>query len=658
MIGISTKISPDGKLAIVLISLCLLVINLRAQNTDRLIDIRYRLSNLSFDLPGLGQKIEMNVSGVAIADFMRGLAQSYKLNINIAPDVKQTMTNHFSGVTVQEVLSFLAQQYNLDYDFIGTILNVRNYRDPRLDLPPPPKELNITYNNTERKITLDLQNDTLLQVAKKITGLSGVNVVVLPNAFNKQITVFIKDMPVGNAIEQMCWSNRLKFNKTDEQTYMLDSLAEDEEYVTKNPGRTNPNYTIARTISKDNNSNAPGRLSVDAEQIGNERLLHISAVNTPLKDLVKNISEQAGIPYFIYAELKGNITAEARNLTYAQALNKILLGTPYSFSKENEVYMIGERNFDGIKSQRLVQLYHRSVDSLGHFLPDDLKKEVTLKEFSELNAFLITGSEPQMNKIEALVKQIDRKVPMITIEVIIMDVSKGRSTQAGVKAGIHMPGDSIPTGGTLLNGLNFTLSSGSINRFINQIGLNNVFNLGRVTPDFYVTLQAMEQLDHVEARQTPKLSTLNGHPATLSIGSTRYYAVSTQNTVGALTPSVIETQQFYPVEANLYLSIKPFVSADEDVTLNMEMDITNFTAETDIKTPPPTSTSKFNSTIRVKNDEMVLLGGIERMEKGESASGIPFLSRIPVLKWLFSSRTNRNTKVVSIVFIRPTIIYN
>ena len=658
MMGDSAKVLPKVKLTIVLVLFCLSVVSLCAQNTDRLADIRFRLNNLSQDLPGLGQKIEMNVSGVDIADFMRGLAQSYKLNINIAPDVKQTMTNHFSGVTVQEVLSFLAQQYNLDYDFIGTILNVRNYRDPQLDLPPSPKELNITYNNSERKITLDLQKDTLLQVAKKITGLSGVNVVVLPNAFNKQITVFIKDMPVDNAIEQMCWSNRLKFNKTDEQTYVLESLADDEEFVTKNSSRANPNYTIARTIPKDNNNNALGRLSVDAEQVGNERLLNISAVNTPLKDLVKNISEQAGIPYFIYAELKGNITAEASNLTYAQALNKILLGTPYSFSKENEVYMIGERNFDGIKSQRLVQLHHRSVDSLGHFLPDDLKKELTLKEFSELNAFLVTGSEPQINKIEALVRQIDRKVPMVTIEVIIMDVTKGRSTQAGIKAGVSTPGDSIPIGGTLLNGLNFTLSSRSINRFIDQVGLNNIFNLGHVTPDFYVTLQAMEQLDNVEARQTPKLSTLNGHPATLSIGSTRYYAVSTQNTVGSLTPSVIETQQFYPVEANLYLSIKPFVSADEDVTLNMEMDITNFTAETDIKTPPPTSTSKFNSTIRVKNDDMVLLGGIERTEKGESASGIPFLSRIPVLKWLFSSRTNRNTKVVSIVFIRPTIIYN
>ncbi|MCH5718219.1 hypothetical protein [Niabella hibiscisoli] len=377
MTALTTKTLWKKTLTLVLLLSCLLIVEVQGQNTDRLTNIRYRLTNLAFDLPGLNQKIEMNVANVSIADFMRGLAQSYKLNINIAPDVKQTMTNHFSGVTVQEVLLFLAQQYNLDYDFLGVIINIRNWRDPRLDLPPPVKELKVTYNGAEKKITLDLQNDTLLQVAKKITQLSDVNVVVLPNAFNKPITAFIKDMPVGSAIEQMSWSNRLKFNKTDERTYVLESLADDEEIVTKNAGRLNPNYTIARTSNSKagaGDKGAPGRLSVDAEQVGNEKLLNISAVNTPLKDLVRNISEQAGVAYFVYAELNGNVTAEARNLTYAQALQKVLLGTPYSFAKESEVYMIGERSFEGIKSQRLVQLHHRSVDSLSYFLPDDLKK--------------------------------------------------------------------------------------------------------------------------------------------------------------------------------------------------------------------------------------------------------------------------------------------
>ncbi|MBO9620534.1 MAG: hypothetical protein J7539_16035 [Niabella sp.] len=624
--------------------------------TDRMNAVRSYLNTLSMDLPGLNQSIQMDVADIPIADFMRGIAQSYHLNINIAPDVNKKITNHFANSTVKDVLLFLANQYNLTYDFQGTIINVRNYRDPKLDLPPPPKLVKAEYNTASKLITLDLSNDTLYDITKKITQLSGKNIAVMPHIMYKLISGYMKDMTVAAALEKIAVSNRLRISSSGDDNFIMDGLEEDEEYVLKkNTDAVDNGYRIARKTGG-NDKTKPGRLSVDANMVGQEKLLNVSAVNTPLKDLVKSLSEQAGIPYFIYAELNGNVTAEAHNLKYADVLQKVLLGTPYSFSQQDGIYMIGEKTFEGIKGQRLVQLHHRSVDSLAYFLPDELKKDVTLKEFKELNAFLVTGAEPQLNRIEQLVKQIDRKVPLITIEVIIMDVNKGSVVKAGLKAGIS---DSVRTGGNLLGGgLDFTLGSRSINNIIDKIGLNNVFNLGHVTPNFYLQLQAIENRQNVEMRQTPKLSTLNGHAATLSIGNTRYYAVSTQNLMGSLSPTTVTTQQFYPVEANLALKITPFVSADEDVTMNMEIDISNFTADTKINEPPPTATSKFKSIIRVKNEDMVLLGGIERTEKGDSYDGIPLLGRIPVLKWLFSSRDRRNTKVVSVVFIKPTIVYN
>jgi type IV pilus assembly protein PilQ len=130
----------------------------------------------------------------------------------------------------------------------------------------------------------------------------------------------------------------------------------------------------------------------------------------------------------------------------------------------------------------------------------------------------------------------------------------------------------------------------------------------------------------------------------------------TQNTLGSLNPSTIVTEQYIPVEANMFIGIKPFVSGDEQVTLNINIDISDFLTTAD-SGPPPSSSSKFESIIRVKNEEMVVLGGIERTERSDEGTGVPFLSRIPVLKWLFSSRTKVNSKTVSVVFIKPTIIY-
>jgi type IV pilus assembly protein PilQ len=53
---------------------------------------------------------------------------------------------------------------------------------------------------------------------------------------------------------------------------------------------------------------------------------------------------------------------------------------------------------------------------------------------------------------------------------------------------------------------------------------------------------------------------------------------------------------------------------------------------------------------------MILLGGIERTEKDDSVSGFPILSRIPILKYIFSNKSHSLKKVVTVVFIRPVIM--
>jgi len=176
-------------------------------------------------------------------------------------------------------------------------------------------------------------------------------------------------------------------------------------------------------------------------------------------------------------------------------------------------------------------------------------------------------------------------------------------------------------------------------------------------PNFYVKLSALENNSNVDIRSVPKLSTLNGHSANLSIGSSRYYSQKTQNVIPSLNAQTVVTEQFTEVNANLEIDIRPVVSGDDQVTLNIKVNISDFIGSPPLNAPPPKSTSKFSSIIRAKNEDMIVLGGLERTESNESGSGVPILSRIPVLKWLFSSREKSNNKVVTLVFIKPTILY-
>lgn len=618
---------------------------------NRLQILENRLIDLSQNVSGLNQNVETSVSNGSLQDFLRGLATTHNLNFNIDPSINQRITSYFSNEKVVTVLIYLARQYNLDFTFTGSIISISPYRDPESLLPPKPKELKVTFNSPSSTITMDLQDDSLLNVAKKITQLSGKNIVVLPELFGKRITGYIQDMPVQNAIEKLAITNSFKLNKTNDDVFVLEALKSGEEIVTNQNVPANSNFSVRKI----NNTGTPGSSSINIIQgATGTKLITLNVINSPIKDIIKNIAEQAGINYFVYSELAGNVTAAVQSMEFDKLLGFVLQGTDYTFNMNNGVYMIGKRKDEGLRSYQLIQLKYRSVDSLLAVIPQELRGGVEIKEFKELNSFLLSGSHPQIKEIESFVRELDKTVPMVMIEVILMDVRRSKTIETGIKMGVS---DSVRTGGTLLGGLDFTFGSRDINRFIDQIGLNNVFNIGRVSPNFYASLRALESNSNIDLRQTPKLSTLNGHNANLSIGSTRYYAVTTQNVLGSLNPQTIVTQQFYPVEANLSIDILPFVSGDQQVTLDIDVDISDFLGATPINVPPPLTSSKFKSIVRVKNDEMIILGGIERNEKSEEGSGTPFLSRIPILKWLFSSRSKTNAKTVSVVFIKPTIIY-
>jgi type IV pilus assembly protein PilQ len=98
------------------------------------------------------------------------------------------------------------------------------------------------------------------------------------------------------------------------------------------------------------------------------------------------------------------------------------------------------------------------------------------------------------------------------------------------------------------------------------------------------------------------------------------------------------------------------VSGDSSVTLEIDVEQSDFTARIDPQAPPGSVNRKFTSMIRVKNEEMVILGGLEEKSVEDSGSGIPLLSRIPILKYLFSSRTNNIQKTKLNIFIKPTVI--
>jgi type IV pilus assembly protein PilQ len=637
-------------LLLLLIPCFLTIVNARAQEntTERLAQIENRLKSLAVMVPGLNQKVQLSMSGATAPEFLRALAQANNLNINIDPQVNFRVSYNFTNETALNVLLFVAKEYDLDINLVGSIMSISKVPAARVAIPK--REIKVNYIQSTDNLGFELNNDTLGLVAKKISQLSQKNVIVPVALLAKTVSAFIAAAPFETALDKLAYANGLKLNKTADNVYIFQALGEGEELYISGENTT----AIKKNVKSATGGQAAGA-SISSRNDGKgNKLISVDALNSPIQDLVKSASVEAGVNYFLYSDIKGNVTTHLNNISYDNFLTSLLQGTEYTYKREGGVYLVGERRLEGLRSHRVVQLQHRSLDTIQMMIPTEWKRGVEIKEFREQNTILLSGSAPQINEIENFIKQIDRVVPMVLIEVTLVDIRKGKMVKTGIRAGVS---DSVKTGGTILPGLDYTFGANSINNFLSKLGNNNSINLGRVTPNFYVKLSALENNSNVEIRSVPKLSTLNGHTANLSIGSSRYFSQRTQNIVPSLNAQTVITEQFTEVNANLEINIRPIVSGDDQVTLNIKVDISDFIGNPPLNSPPPKSTSTFSSIIRAKNEDMIVLGGLERTENSESGNGIPLLSRIPVLKWIFGSREKSNNKVVTLVFIKPTILY-
>ena len=287
-------------------------------------------------------------------------------------------------------------------------------------------------------------------------------------------------------------------------------------------------------------------------------------------------------------------------------------------------------------------------------LPENIFPDVEISEFPELNGLIIKGDADVLSDAEIFLNSIDVSVPVVLIDVIIIDVSNTEKLETGIKAGILKSDESVETGGTISPGINYSMDAESVNNAISSLGLTRI---GKVRSDFYVTLKALETDGVVNIRSTPQLSTLNGHPASMSVGETQYYVESSSVYQGSITGQYQTSTKYSSVEAQLGITIEPFVSGNGDVTLNIEVEQSDFTDRFEVNAPPGLISRNFKSMIRVKDQEMVLLGGLEEISKETHTSGLPGIAKIPVLGWLFSDKSKLDNKSKLNIFIKPTILY-
>ncbi|MGV8946813.1 MAG: type II secretion system protein GspD [Lutibacter sp.] len=684
--------------------MALISIQLNAQE-NRLGQLKLQLESIVIDAPGLNEKVDINVSNVVLGDFLRTVAKAHKINLNIDPDLdKIIITNNFTNAIVIDVLLFVSKEYNLTIDLTGNILSIKREELPKTIFQK--KVIPIDYNKENDLFTINLQSDTLFVAFKQITDKTGKNLVFAPEIQNQKISGYIKDMPFASALDKIAFSNNLKVTKTKDNYFLFDSkdaVSLDENSNKKR--KATPNGANQKNYYFKILDSITYELDVDFEDV---------EIGTIIKDLGYDL----GINMFTSTPLKdvGKTTVKAENISFELLLTKLLENTLFTFRKQNNIYYFGKKEDVTLRQSVIVPMLHRSIEIMNNqgrkqrntvgtnfsggvnnvnsynnssdlnnrqysptsgnsfndratsssspianegllsVVPVELLKDIDVKPDIELNSFIVSGPSQSIQKFIEFMTYIDKPIPVITIEVMILEINRSATVETGMSWGIGEAPSK--TKGTAFPGLDMTLGSNEINKIITKNNGFGSFNIGKVLPEFYMNIKAMESNGDVKVRSTPKLSTLNGHRSNLAIGETTYYVVTNQNYYGSQIPQASEIKNFQPIDAQLSIDLKPLVSGDGQITMEINVIQSSFNNDRISEDAPPGINSReFTSIVRVKDQELIVLGGLEEKVKNDSGSGVPLFARIPIIKWLFSTRKREDTKKKLVILIKPTVIY-
>ncbi len=598
---------------------------------DRLKALRSDLDLLVEVDTAFRAEVDLSVGNMPLGELLRNVAKASRVSIVVRGGGEMTVNCNLARARIDDLLYFLCKQYNLTLDITGNIVTVYPYMPPPPEVPGP----RVTFDRDSSRISYDLRNVPLEQVVRLVADASGVNLVVPPQLIHKPVSGYTKELPVSEAIMTLAEANDLEAFRVGPSRWALD------------PPKTAP---------------TPGETSLRSRELTSDQLeidsmgritLQVRQGNTA--DILASLCDQLGLNYYFISPVNGQTTLYLREVELHTLLKVLFTGTDYSYYEEEGILMFGASKENVLASARVVQMQNRTVNRLPEAIPPELKKGVQLQVFPDLNSLVLSGDQRLVARVEQFLKSVDKTVPLVTIEVIIVDATKSRNNEQGISLGVgEAP---TVTKGTFSPGLDLTLGASAINSLIQSFNGFGAVNLGKVNANFYANLLLLEGNGSIELQSTPKLATLNGHEAELKSGERRFYKEVNESLMGSQNPIQTSSYTWKSIDADLVLKIVPLVSGNDEITLTIELEQTEFTAKEEKDAPPGTATRSFKSEIRAQNEDMILLGGIERTSSEKSASGLPFIARVPILKFLFGeSKDNKEVRKLNI-FIKPTVIY-
>ena len=280
-----------------------------------------------------------------------------------------------------------------------------------------------------------------------------------------------------------------------------------------------------------------------------------------------------------------------------------------------------------------------------------LSLETAIVPDPRTNSLLIRGSRSDYELILEAVRQLDVRPLQVLIEVLIAEVRLDSHFALGLGAGV--PPTTIRSrasiNGAVASGVtgggpapDSTLGDFVLRVLTNGSGVN-----------FQATLTAAESRGEARILSRPVLIAANNETAEILVGSQQPF-IEMQRSLPTDSPIRDQVVQYRDVGTKL--TVRPTISSDGYVVLAVTQEVNQATSEVQFDAPV-ISTRTVQTQLLVRDSQTVILGGLSDKEKDRSRSGVPLLSRIPVLGSLFGNTQRDVAETEFFLFITPRIIY-
>ncbi len=352
----------------------------------------------------------------------------------------------------------------------------------------------------------------------------------------------------------------------------------------------------------------------------------VYAVNINAHELLTTFAADAHLPLIVDDTVKRNLTINVVDKPAREVLQVIVDAYGFSWAKVEGVHIVSEGMPRTPSSYLLSDI--ASVTTK-YVAPDQAQKLFPLflqghiKVNTDQNAVVLSGPQAVLDKFREDVAQFD-----VPAAQIMLDVNVVEFTNVDTDTFAAMLGYSNANLGIITDSLT------------GQLTLNAVVDLSTA---FFSQLQALVEERQARVRANPRIATISGQSATIFIGQEQYLTTP----VGATGNSI---------SAGVRLTMTPLTGGGGEIILDLNEEISTLSAPDPLTGLPTKTTRTASTTVRVRDGQTIVIGGLRQVESRSVRRAIPILSEIPIIGNLFRSKKTEKTTVDLAIFVTARLL--